>query len=63
MLDEIEKKIESSVELGKRGRPQKILGLELTWEKVSVMLTQKNLIDILAKRLKLSMKILAHGRC
>jgi len=52
VLDNIERGIENSVELDKRGRPQKMLRMELTWAAESVILTQKNLIDTLVKRLK-----------
>lgn len=45
MLDDIELGIEYSVELDTRGRPRKMLGMELTWEKDAVILTQRSLIE------------------
>jgi hypothetical protein len=50
-LDEIEQVIERQVELDKRGKP-KMLGVELTWNDSSdeVLLTQKGLIETLAKQ-------------
>ena len=46
-LDGIEASCEKSVELEKRGIPQKILGMETTWnqEKSEVILKQKSLIE------------------
>jgi hypothetical protein len=51
-LDEIEQIIEKQVELDKRGKPEKMLGIELTWNDNSdeVLLTQKGLIETLAKQ-------------
>jgi hypothetical protein len=50
-LDEIEQIIEKQVELDKCGKPEKMLGIELTWNDNSdeVLLTQKGLIETLAK--------------
>ena len=47
-LDQLEKAIETHVELDKLGIPKKLLGMELTWEK-GVKLTQKIAIGNLAK--------------
>jgi hypothetical protein len=51
-LDEIEQIIEKQFELDKRGKPEKMLGIELTWNDNSdeVLLTQKGLIETLAKQ-------------
>ena len=48
-LDNLERAIESQVELDKLGIPKKLLGMELTWEEDSVKLTQKTAIGNLAK--------------
>ena len=48
-LDNLERAIESQVELDKLGIPEKLLGMELTWEEDSVKLTQKTAIGNLAK--------------
>ena len=49
-LDQLEKDIETHVELDKLGVPKKLLGMELTWEgKGTVKLTQKTAIGNLAK--------------
>lgn len=48
-LDEIEKSIQASVELEKRGKPGKILGMELTSKQDSVILTQKLLTETMTK--------------
>ena len=49
LLDNIEATIEHHVELDKMGIPKKLLGMELTWGKGSVKLTQINSIENLAK--------------
>ena len=49
ILDPIERSIEKSVELDKRGQPQKMLAMKLTWKKDEVVLTQTALIETLAK--------------
>ena len=51
MLDDIELGIENSVELDKRGRPEKMLGIEMSWHKnrTEVTLTQRALIESMAK--------------
>ena len=49
-LDRVESKIEKTVELDKRGRPTKMLGMELTWEKDQVILTEKALIATLGSQ-------------
>ena len=56
MLDDIERGIGNSVELDKRGRPEKMLGMELTWNKegTEVILTQYGLIDSLANTHRVS---------
>jgi hypothetical protein len=66
-LDYIEQGIQRHVELDKRGRPQKMLGIEMTWEKdgSSVLLTQSRLIENLAKQygivgVKTSMPLAQH---
>ena len=43
-LKAFEKAVEKEVELKKLGRPTKLLGMELTYEKDSVKLTQKDAI-------------------
>ena len=48
-LDDLEKSIEATVELEKRGKPRKLLGMELTWKKDEVILTQKLLIENMEK--------------
>ena len=48
-LDRMERSIEATVELEKRGKPSKILGMEVTWGKEGVILTQRMLIENLAK--------------
>ena len=48
-LDNLERAIESQVELDKLGILKKLLGMELTWEEDSVKLTQKTAIGNLAK--------------
>ena len=48
-LDKAEAKIEEVVELDKRGRPGKMLGMELTWKDGGVLLTQTGLIELPAK--------------
>ena len=48
-LDDIEIAIGHHVELDKLGIPKKLLGMELTWEKHFVKLTQTNAIEKLAK--------------
>jgi hypothetical protein len=66
-LDYIEQGIQRHVELDKRGRPQKMLGIEMTWEKKGsgVLLTQSGLIENLAKKhgivgIKTSMPLARH---
>jgi hypothetical protein len=66
-LDYIEQGIQRHVELDKRGRPQKMLGIEMTWEKngSGVLLTQSGLIENLAKKhgivgVKTSMPLAQH---
>jgi hypothetical protein len=66
-LDEIEQGIERQVELDKHGKPKKMLGIELTWNDSSdeVLLTQKGLIETLAKQygivgLRTSMPLALH---
>ena len=44
-LDRIEQSIEITVELTKRGRPQEMLGIELTWSQECIMETQQNGIE------------------
>jgi len=44
-LNKLEDGIEESVELEKRGRPERILGMELKLEDSSVILTQSHLIE------------------
>ena len=48
-LNDIEIAIEDHVELDKLGIPKKLLGMELTWTKGMVKLTQRTSIDNLAK--------------
>ena len=48
-LDEIENALEMEIELDKRGKPDKMLGVELNWEEEKVTLTQKALIEKMAK--------------
>ena len=48
-LNNIETAIEHHVELDKLGIPKKLLGMELTWDKKSVKLTQKTSIGNLEK--------------
>ena len=48
-LDKAEQGIERNVELDKKGKPRKMLGMELSWGKEYVILTQKSLIESLAK--------------
>jgi hypothetical protein len=45
ILDEIEEKIERYVELEKRGKPKKMLGVEIEWMEYGIVLTQRNLIE------------------
>jgi hypothetical protein len=66
-LDYIEQGIQRHVELDKRGRPQKMLGIEMTWKKngSGVLLTQSGLIENLAKKhgivgVKTSMPLAQH---
>ena len=47
-LDQTERAVVKRVELDKRGKPAKILGMELHWEEEQVALTQTSLIDSLA---------------
>ena len=51
MLDNTEKGIEKTVELGTKGKPRKLLGMELEWSNdgISVIQTQRNLMDTMAK--------------
>ena len=44
-LGRIEASIEKFIEMDKRGKPKKMLRMELTWSKESVILTQRNLIE------------------
>jgi len=44
-LDKVEQAIEEHVELDKKGQPIQMLGMELKWEKESVILTQTRLIE------------------
>jgi len=49
-LDVAEKGAEKHVELDKRGKPSKMLGMELKWNKDSVVLTQTALIESMTKQ-------------
>jgi len=51
-LDWIEQSIEKTVELEKSGRPTKVLGIELSWNKnnTEVILTQRALIESIHQR-------------
>ena len=44
-LNKLENGIEESVELEKRARPERMLGMELKWKENSVILTQTHLIE------------------
>ena len=44
-LDRLEQSIEDTVELDKRGKPRKMLGMEITWKKNCAILTQTSLIE------------------
>ena len=44
-LEAFEKAVDAEVELDQLGTPTKLLGMELTWEKGSVKLTQKGAIE------------------
>ena len=48
-LTQVENAIEQHVELDKMGLPKKLLGMELSWEKGKVLLTQTRSIENLAK--------------
>jgi len=48
-LDNVEASYEKSVELDKRGKPEKLLGMELSWRKNEVVLTQQVLIETMTK--------------
>ena len=49
LLDSTELGIEGFVELDKRGRPEKMLGMELMWRIDEVTLTQRGLIESMTK--------------
>jgi len=49
-LDEAEQLVERQVELDKRGKPSKMLGIELQWTKEEVVLTQRSLIESIVKK-------------
>ena len=53
-LDATENLIEGEVELDKRGRPEKMLGMESHWDTDQVILTQMGLIETTAKNYKLT---------
>ena len=53
-LDELEKAIETHVELDKLGIPKKLLGMELNWEEGKVKLTQRTAIGNLAKEFEIT---------
>jgi len=48
-LDKAERSVEKYIELDKRGRPSQILGIELSWSKEGVILTQKSLIEMIER--------------
>ena len=60
-LDEIESGVEESVELDKKGKPGKMLGMELEWEEKQVTLTQTALIETMARQ-HLNRDLSIHGR-
>jgi len=49
-LDQAERSVEGRVELHKRGKPAKMLGMELHWSKEQVILTQTTIIESIAKK-------------
>jgi hypothetical protein len=49
-LDKVEQQVENYVELDRRGRPPKMLGIELHWKKDKVLLTQERLIESLVQQ-------------
>ena len=49
-LDQAERLVEGQVELDKRGKPSKMLGIELHWSKEQVILTQTTMIESMAKK-------------
>jgi len=49
-LDQAERSVEGRVELDKRGKPSKMLGMELPWSKEQVILTQTTMIESIAKK-------------
>jgi len=48
-LDRVERSVEGQVELDKRGKPSKMLGIELTWRKRQIILTQTGLIESMTR--------------
>ena len=60
-LDQAERLVEGRVELDKRGKPSKMLGMELYWSKEQVILMQTNMIESMAKKY-LHLKDGASGR-
>jgi len=44
-LDKVERAIEDHVKLDKKGQPVQMLGMELKWEKESIILTRTRLIE------------------
>jgi len=48
-LDKVEQSVEKHVELDKRGKLSKLLGMELTWKKGGVILTQHTLIESMSQ--------------
>jgi len=49
-LDHTKRSVEGQVELDKRGKPSKMLGIELTWGKRQVILTQTGLIESMTRQ-------------